>query len=100
MNIKKFFDKITSCKSENTSALHYFIKTGICILSAVCFASVAIALTLSSNSGIASRQAMSSLISEKKLPIYCVDTDKPKIALSFDAAWGNIRLMEDYYDFR
>lgn len=27
--------------------------------------------------------------SERKLPIYCVDQKKPKIALSFDAAWGN-----------
>lgn len=27
--------------------------------------------------------------SERKLPIYCVDTDKKQIALSFDAAWGN-----------
>jgi len=42
-----------------------------------------------------SRQAMSSTISKKKLPIYCVDTDKPKIALSFDAAWGNIILMKE-----
>ncbi|MDD5900396.1 MAG: polysaccharide deacetylase family protein [Lachnospiraceae bacterium] len=25
----------------------------------------------------------------KKLPIYCVDTDEKKVALSFDAAWGN-----------
>lgn len=25
----------------------------------------------------------------QELPIYCVDTDKPQIALSFDAAWGN-----------
>ncbi len=25
----------------------------------------------------------------KLLPIYCVETDKPKVALSFDAAWGN-----------
>ncbi len=24
----------------------------------------------------------------KKLPIYCVDTDKKQIAISFDAAWG------------
>ena len=31
------------------------------------------------------------LISEKKLPIYCVKTDKPQVALSFDAAWGNVR---------
>lgn len=25
----------------------------------------------------------------KQLPIYCVQTDEPKIALTFDAAWGN-----------
>lgn len=25
----------------------------------------------------------------KKLPIYCVKTDEPKVSLSFDAAWGN-----------
>ena len=33
-------------------------------------------------------------ISEKRLPIYCVKTEKPQVALSFDAAWGNGRLME------
>lgn len=27
--------------------------------------------------------------SAKKLPVYCVDTDEKKVALSFDAAWGN-----------
>lgn len=26
--------------------------------------------------------------SERLIPIYCVETDKPKIAISFDAAWG------------
>ena len=26
---------------------------------------------------------------DRKLPIYCVDTDKKRIAISFDAAWGN-----------
>ena len=25
----------------------------------------------------------------KKLPIYCVETDKKQVAISFDAAWGN-----------
>lgn len=30
-----------------------------------------------------------SSVSAKKLPIYCVETKEPKIALSFDAAWGN-----------
>lgn len=26
---------------------------------------------------------------KRKIPIYCVDTDKKQVALSFDAAWGN-----------
>lgn len=26
---------------------------------------------------------------DRKLPIYCVETDKKQIAISFDAAWGN-----------
>lgn len=28
-------------------------------------------------------------VNGRNLPIYCVDTTQPKIALSFDAAWGN-----------
>ncbi|MGN0164741.1 MAG: hypothetical protein ACI39R_01025 [Lachnospiraceae bacterium] len=27
--------------------------------------------------------------SERLLPIYCVDTEEKKVALSFDAAWGD-----------
>lgn len=27
--------------------------------------------------------------SKKELPIYCVDTEEKKVAISFDAAWGN-----------
>ena len=26
---------------------------------------------------------------DRKLPIYCVDTSEKRIAISFDAAWGN-----------
>lgn len=26
--------------------------------------------------------------SERLLPIYCVETEKPQVAISFDAAWG------------
>lgn len=28
-------------------------------------------------------------VKNRELPIYCVQTDKPQVALSFDAAWGN-----------
>ena len=30
----------------------------------------------------------------RDLPIYCVQTDAPEIALTFDAAWGNGYLRE------
>ena len=38
----------------------------------------------------------------KKLPIYCVETEKKQIAISFDAAWGNddtetlINILKEY----
>ena len=32
-----------------------------------------------------------SFIQEKKLPIYCVKTDKKQIALTFDGAWDDDR---------
>lgn len=31
----------------------------------------------------------SSRVGDRELPIYCVDTDKKQVGLSFDAAWGN-----------
>ena len=33
--------------------------------------------------------SVSSSVNGRDLPIYCVKTDKPQIALTFDAAWGN-----------
>lgn len=32
---------------------------------------------------------VSSSVDGRELPIYCVETDEKKIAISFDAAWGN-----------
>ena len=31
----------------------------------------------------------SALVESRRLPIYCVQTEAPKVSLSFDAAWGN-----------
>ncbi len=33
--------------------------------------------------------SVTSTVNGRELPIYCVDTDEKKVALSFDAAWGN-----------
>lgn len=32
---------------------------------------------------------VSNTVNGRELPIYCVQTDEMKVALSFDAAWGN-----------
>lgn len=52
--------------------------------------SLMFALSIGYNRKIASRVvAASSTVGNRELPIYCVDTEEKKIALSFDAAWGN-----------
>lgn len=38
---------------------------------------------------ISENVTVSSSVNGRELPIYCVETDEKKIALSFDAAWGN-----------
>ncbi|MEE0898854.1 MAG: hypothetical protein U0L88_14665 [Acutalibacteraceae bacterium] len=35
--------------------------------------------------------------SDRLLPIYCVETDKKQIAISFDAAWGNTKKVQNLY---
>lgn len=32
---------------------------------------------------------------DRKLPIYCVETDKKQVAISFDAAWGNAKKVQN-----
>ena len=32
---------------------------------------------------------------ERKLPIYCVETDKKQVAISFDVAWGNTKKVQN-----
>ena len=41
-------------------------------------------------SGVLNRYAVleTAKMGQKKLPVYCVDTQEPKVALTFDAAWG------------
>ena len=33
--------------------------------------------------------SVSNTVNGKELPIYCVEAEEKKVALSFDAAWGN-----------
>lgn len=36
--------------------------------------------------------SVSNSVDGRELPIYCVQTEKPEIALTFDAAWGDCNL--------
>ena len=52
------------------------------------FLAIAIAL-VGSYKYIGGYVTVSSSVNGRELPIYCVQTDEKKVALSFDAAWGN-----------
>lgn len=61
------------------------------------FCSVVVCLVITLFGGIGATAK-----TNKKLPIYCVETDKKQVALSFDAAWGNddteelIKILKEY----
>ncbi len=61
----------------------------------MCFAASAIGAVLAVLAVVLALQAKTDIISVsntvngRELPIYCVDTEEKKVAISFDAAWGN-----------
>lgn len=58
------------------------LKYGVCALAA--FAVLrGVLVTAGAN------MSVSNSVNGRQLPIYCVETSEPRIALSFDAAWGN-----------
>lgn len=88
----------SSEKSSNESIdreltkINSFIRSGLFVLSVILISSIAIAYGQKNLTG--SYTATSgNRISNKKLPIYCVEQQNKKVALSFDAAWGKSRLM-------
>ena len=74
----KFIKKLLKCDN-----IKYFV-----ILSVICFSMVAVIRPFIQKN-IQSVSASSQVEpSKKKLPIYSVNTDEKKVAISFDAAWG------------
>ncbi len=61
-----------------------FTKVGAIVLTSIALLSASLLLYPRTSETLSG-----SLVSEKELPIYCVEQDKPVISLSFDAAWGN-----------
>ena len=67
--------------------LAFFIKTGIVVLTFL----VVLGLGIKYIPRVIS---VSNLANARELPIYCVNEDEKKVALSFDAAWGNEDIAE------
>lgn len=61
------------------------VKRSTIIIAAIAAAVIAIAMTAVYYTGAAS---IYNNVSPKKVPIYSVETDEKKVALTFDAAWG------------
>lgn len=81
---------------QEQKKIRSFIETGFFTLSVILIASLAI--VYSQKKMPADKSVMSnSLIHNKELPIYCVDTKKPVVALSFDAAWGAYRSLNTIF---
>ncbi|MDO4167184.1 MAG: hypothetical protein Q4D32_07245 [Eubacteriales bacterium] len=78
--------------NEEVEKISSFIKTGLFTLAVIFIAGMAIIYSQKKMMQTTTTLA-GNVISEKELPIYCVDTQEPKIALSFDAAWGERRLL-------
>ena len=76
----------------------YVLRTTVLVL---CI--IALLTYVSQNTTVFSKTTMASynVTQNRLLPIYCVETDEKKVALSFDAAWGNedlrqiLKILED-----
>jgi len=69
-------------EDDNREKTSLFIKVGIIVLSFLVIFGLGIKY-------LPTAISVSSIGSKRDLPIYCVSTDENKVALSFDAAWGN-----------
>lgn len=67
-------------KQESNSSL--FVKVGIVVLSIIMIVGFGMRI-------IPNAVTVSTTGTKRDLPIYCVDTEEAKVALTFDAAWGN-----------
>lgn len=76
---------IHNLKTIKDKTILFLQKHTFTIPALLLFAAVAIAWQVSVWNSVPA----SSRVGDRELPIYCVDTPDKKIALSFDAAWGN-----------
>ncbi|WP_343208780.1 polysaccharide deacetylase family protein [Anaerolentibacter hominis] len=84
MDVKREKEKILS-----------FVKTGLLVLSLIAVAGIGMKV-------VPAAVTVTNQSNGKELPIYCVDTEEKKVALSFDAAWGDedteaiLKILDDF----
>lgn len=86
MNMEKL-DKGKKPKSEQNKKRKKYI-AGNLVKSMIYLMGLA-ALLIGGKAFFLETVTVTNSVNGRELPIYCVETDKPRIALSFDAAWGN-----------
>lgn len=74
-------------ENKPASDITLFIRIGILILSILAVVGLAVKF-------LPDAITVSNIGRKRDLPIYCVATDEKKVALSFDAAWGNGRVCK------
>lgn len=67
---------------EETEKIISFIKVGIAVLTTIAVFGLGMQY-------VPNAITVTNPPPERRLPIYCVDTEKKQVAISFDAAWGN-----------
>lgn len=93
--MKKYIEKIRSKiklfppRQEGQSSEEYAKEKVILALKYGTFVLAAFAVLRGVLVAAGENMTVSNSVDGRELPIYCVETDEKKIALSFDAAWGN-----------
>lgn len=80
---------------KEVAKISSFIKTGLFTLTVIFIAGIAIIYS-QKRAALTTGSFADGVIHQKELPIYSVDTDEPKVALSFDAAWRACRLLNTF----
>lgn len=89
----QYCGSMSTASREQTKKEHkrelFFKNVAVQTAKSAAFLLAAVALVQGITRFLPDSITVSSSVGGRELPIYCVETDKKQVALSFDAAWGN-----------
>lgn len=89
INRKELFRKLFPKQESGQSRDSYMRQSLMLSVKYGAFVLAALAIVRGGYTTVSRNVTTSSNVNGRELPIYCVETDEKKVALSFDAAWGN-----------